>query len=1135
MNIDFRDTFYSSPLPIYVVQDGFFKLVNPMMSKISGYSVKELLKLPFEQLVYHEDRSYVAAKALSRLAGENVLDEYEFRAVKRSGEIIYLRGYFSVIEHNGRPAILGQVMDITELLKSEKRYKNILESIEDGYFEVDLTGNLTFFNDSLCEMTGYAREELLGMNFRRYTRENYSKKVFETFNRVYRLGEPVKLYNLQTVKKDQTIRYVETSISLIKNTEGDKTGFRGIVRDVTEQKLMQEKLDLQQAYFKKLFESSPEGIVILDPTDKIINANKGFANIFKFQITEIIGRNVDDLLVPDEFEGQSFELLDNALKGYVDHIETVRRRKDGVLIDVSILVYPIVVNGHTMGIYAIYSDITQRKRAEEEIFKQKEQLAVTLNSIGDAVIAVDILGRITLINPVAEDLTGWKGQEAIGRRLDEVFRIINEYTRESVSSPVDKVLTNGEIVGLANHTALIARDGSERSIADSAAPIRDAGGKILGVILVFRDVTVERRLNEALRSSEERFRLFAEHARDIIYRIKQFPEPVFEYISPAVKDILGYAPEEFYTNPYLGGKIYHRDDKEILKRILTGKTDYAKPTVIRMIRKDGRVIWCEQHNVPIFDENNKLIALEGISRDITERRKTEEALREVVLGVSASVGVEFFRSLVYHLANALAVDYAFVGELTEEGVGAKSVRTIAVYARGEIVENFAYLLEGTPCENVLENGTFYYPHGVGEIFPDSAFMTQFKVVSYLGTPIFNNNGKAMGLISVMNSKPLTNYKLVKSLLKIFAVRTATELERNKAEARMNYLSQHDQLTGLYNRSVFEHHMVRFDHEQYHPVGIIVCDVDGLKLVNDTMGHDKGDALLVAAAEVINKSFRENDIIARIGGDEFAVLLPNTHEKQVERACQRIRDAFARYNAENPQLNLSISVGFAVSQGSITLTDLFKKADNNMYREKLHRKQSTRSAIVQTLMKALEARDFITEGHADRLQDLVVRIAAAIGLPDRSIADLRLLAQFHDIGKVGIPDRILFKPGSLTTEEAIEMRRHCEIGHRIALSAPDLVPVADWILKHHEWWNGKGYPLGLEGEEIPMECRILAIADAYDAMTSDRPYRKALSHDQAVAELRRCSKTQFDPLLVHSFIQIIERDSNIPSAAYRLKC
>ncbi|WP_051273114.1 PAS domain S-box protein [Desulfotruncus alcoholivorax] len=1134
MNIDFRDTFYSSPLPIYVLQDGFFKLVNPMMAKISGYSVEELLDMPFEKLIYQEDRHYVVTTAMRRLAGENVSNEYEFRAVKRSGEIIYVRGYFSVIDYNGRPAVLGQVMDITELLKNEKKYKNILESIEDGYFEVDLSGNLTFFNDSLCEISGYTREEFIGMNFRQYTCEDYSKELYETFNKVYRLGEPVKLYNWKILRKDKTIRFVETSISLIRNTEGDKTGFRGIVRDVTEQKLMEEELGLQQAFFKKLFESSPEGILILDPADRIINANKGFENIFKFPVSEVIGQDVDDLLVPEGFEDQSSKLLDSALKGYVGQIETVRRRKDGVLIDVSILVYPIVVNGRTMGIYAIYSDITQRKRAEEELFKQKEQLAVTLNSIGDAVIAVDMLGRITLINPVAENLTGWSRQEAVGRHLDEVFLIINEYTREPVASPVDKVLTNGEIVGLANHTALIARDGSERSIADSAAPIRDANGKILGVILVFRDVTEERRLNEALRSSEERFRLLAEHAKDIIYRIKQYPEPVFEYISPAVKDILGYAPEEFYTNPYLGGKVFHRDDKEILKRTLTGKIDYSKTSVIRMVRKDGRVIWCEQHNVPIYDESKRLIAIEGISRDITERRKTEESLKEVVLGVSASVGVEFFRSLVYHLAKALEVDYAFVGELMAEEIGAKSVRTIAVYAWGEIVDNFRYLLAGTPCENVLENGTFYYPHGVREIFPDSEFIAQYGVDSYLGTPILNSNGKAVGLIAVMNSKPLKNHRLVESLLQIFSVRAATELERNKAEARMNYLSRHDQLTGLYNRSVFEHHMVQFEHEQYQPVGIIVCDVDGLKLVNDTMGHDKGDALLVAAAGVIKKSFRENDVIARIGGDEFAVLLPNTNEKQVEKACQRIRDAFARYNAENPELTLSISVGFAVGKGSTTLTDLFKKADNNMYREKLHRKQSTRSAIVQTLMKALEARDFITEGHADRLQDLVVRIAAAIGLSDQSIADLRLLAQFHDIGKVGIPDRILFKPGPLNEEERLEMRRHCEIGHRIALSAPDLVPIADWILKHHEWWNGKGYPLGLKEEEIPMECRILAIADAYDAMTSDRPYRKALSHNQAVVELRRCSRTQFDPALVASFIHIIENENNINAAAYEIR-
>lgn len=173
-------------------------------------------------------------------------------------------------------------------------------------------------------------------------------------------------------------------------------------------------------------------------------------------------------------------------------------------------------------------------------------------------------------------------------------------------------------------------------------------------------------------------------------------------------------------------------------------------------------------------------------------------------------------------------------------------------------------------------------------------------------------------------------------------------------------------------------------------------------------------------------------------------------------------------------------------------------------EKLHRNQSARCAIVRTMIKAMERRDFIAEGHADRIQELVVEVAAAVGLSEHRISDLRLLAQFHDIGKVGIPNRILFKTGSLTTEEVNEMHRHCEIGHRIIRSLPELAPIADWILKHHEWWDGSVYPLGPVGDEIPLECRILAIADAYDAMTSNRLYRQALSHREAGTELLRCA-------------------------------
>ncbi|MDO7786227.1 HD domain-containing phosphohydrolase [Desulforamulus aquiferis] len=348
-------------------------------------------------------------------------------------------------------------------------------------------------------------------------------------------------------------------------------------------------------------------------------------------------------------------------------------------------------------------------------------------------------------------------------------------------------------------------------------------------------------------------------------------------------------------------------------------------------------------------------------------------------------------------------------------------------------------------------------------------------------------------------------------------------ERKKAEEQLKYLSLHDALTSLYNRTYFEQEMCRIEGGRFLPVGIIVADVNGLKLVNDTLGHDAGDTLLMAAASVLRDSFRDEDMVARIGGDEFAILLPNCDYQAVESGCQRIRRAIAAYNEKEPKILMSISLGYAVSSNPQTVMgELFKEADNNMYREKIERGQEARKAIVQTLMKALAVRDFITDGHADRLYELVTFVAEDIGLSDDRLAYLQLLAHFHDIGKVGIPDKILFKPGPLTPEESNEMKRHCEIGHRIAKSSPDLAPIADWILKHHEWWNGKGFPLGLRGEDIPPECRILSIADAYDAMTTIRPYRNPMSQEAAVAELKRCSGTQFDPGLVRVFTHVTRK-------------
>ncbi|ABO49318.1 diguanylate cyclase with PAS/PAC sensor [Desulforamulus reducens MI-1] len=359
-----------------------------------------------------------------------------------------------------------------------------------------------------------------------------------------------------------------------------------------------------------------------------------------------------------------------------------------------------------------------------------------------------------------------------------------------------------------------------------------------------------------------------------------------------------------------------------------------------------------------------------------------------------------------------------------------------------------------------------------------------------------------------------NKKLILSI-----VRDITE--RKSYEAKLHYLSMHDHMTGLFNRAYFEQAIERYRNTKCS-LAFIMVDINGLKLINDTMGHQVGDTLLKDTANLINSTVGKRGVVARFGGDEFAILLNNTDEVLLEEIKRQLIKEVRVYNKKKPELHLSISIGYATSHNSSkTIDELVKEADDFMYRAKLHRNSSIRSSLVQTLVKALEARDFITEGHGNRLEDIMSLIGKRVNLPSSKIYDLRLLAHFHDIGKVGIPDRILFKPGALTQDERKEMQRHSEIGYRIAQSSTELMPIANWILQHHERWDGKGYPLGIKGEEIPLECRALAIVDAYDAMINDRPYRKGMTHKDAIWELSRCAGTQFDPHLLPIVVEILE--------------
>lgn len=342
------------------------------------------------------------------------------------------------------------------------------------------------------------------------------------------------------------------------------------------------------------------------------------------------------------------------------------------------------------------------------------------------------------------------------------------------------------------------------------------------------------------------------------------------------------------------------------------------------------------------------------------------------------------------------------------------------------------------------------------------------------------------------------------------------LGRSKdAEAQLRRISFHDPVTDLYNRTYFEKELQRIAHGQPDAmIGIAICDLDGLKLTNDILGHEVGDYLLITAASMLKECFGRQGMVARIGGDEFAVLFEQADSECYHTGQQQLETVIQAYNARTPLVPLSLSIGYSFGRTQdISLLDLSKQADDNMYWEKMQHSQQSRQAIVQAILRMASAREFHDSQY---IEHLVLLFAQKIDFPAAKWPDLCLLAKYHDIGLVGIPETILHKPGKLTQEEVMILRRHCEIGHRIALASSELAHIADWILKHQEWWDGHGYPLGLAGENIPLPCRMFAIIDAYEAMTHDRPYRQAISAAAACAELRRCSGSQFDPQLVEIF-------------------
>jgi diguanylate cyclase (GGDEF)-like protein/PAS domain S-box-containing protein len=595
------------------------------------------------------------------------------------------------------------------------------------------------------------------------------------------------------------------------------------------------ELEREMLFIKALFESIPGYLYVYDEAGKLIKWNKKHEEMTGYSDQELAQMMIDQWFEGDDLVRVMAAVDDVFKKGYAEvDANLITKGGKKLLIRSNGVVMTLDGKKYFTGVGI---DITASKRLEAELAKKSKLLETTLVSVGDGVISCDKEGHVLFINRVAEELSGWTKNDAIGKPIETVFNIINDINREKAGNIVAEVIDTKEIHELDNHTLLIARDGSERTIEDSAAPIIDENGDVLGVVLVFRDYT----------------------------------------------------------------------------------------------------------------------------------------------------------------------------------------------------------------------------------------------------------------------------------------------EKKQKLDQIEYLSYHDQLTGLYNRRFYEEELCRMDTPRNLPMSLIMGDVNGLKLVNDSFGHVMGDELLKKAAATITKACRADDVVARLGGDEFVVLLPKTDQVEAEQVIARIEDLAKTEKVGT--VELSISFGFETKlDAEEDIQRIFKRAEDYMYRRKLTEslgmRNKTVGMVIETLFDKYQKEMF----HSERVSRLSAEVGTKIGLNSKDSHDLQTAGLMHDIGKIGIAEGILDKSEKLSEQDWIEIRRHPEIGYRILSSANEFAEIADHILEHHEHWDGSGYPKGLKGEEISLEARIIAIADAYDAMTKMRLHMNDLTVEEAIEEINRCSGTQFDPEIARVFINMIENEN-----------
>lgn len=513
----------------------------------------------------------------------------------------------------------------------------------------------------------------------------------------------------------------------------------------------------------------------------------------------------------------------------------------------------------------------------------------------------------------------------------------------------------------------------------------------------------------------------------------------------------------------------------------------------RMRHKDGHWVWIhDRGKVVIWDDQGNAKLMRGTHDDISQLKETEhylslekKRLETTLLSVGDGVvTTDDFGCIV--MINTVAEALTGWNKGDAAGRMFTDVFVTKDAKTGEMGDNpVARVLATGKKVEMLEDTILISRDGTERFVDDSA------------APILDDERNIVGVILVF--------------------RDVTEKRREQQQiVRYSYT---DQLTKVHNRRSYEKMLKLYEEQERYPIAFLISDVNGLKLTNDAFGHDLGDQLLMTVAEVLSRGSAEDDVVVRLGGDEFLVLMPDTDETKAQLRLQTIEELLGKEKIG--PLPLSVSFGLAVKDiASLDSSMVFRRAESRMYRRKITESPQMKRKLIDVMLDWQHNQSVYDRSHSRQVELLSDQFARYLNLSEETIRVIRKTARYHDIGKVAVDKRLLSKTQTLDELEWQDLRRHAEIGYNLLRTIPELFEIAEGVLHHHERWDGTGYPRGIAGEAIPMSSRIISICDTFDAIVGSRPYVQARTRDEALQEIASCSGTQFDPSLVAVFLEMM---------------